>query len=103
MFAIRGGGSRPLRAENARVEPGLTPWGERLAWFAWGRSSRTVTSTFSSGLLLGVAPAVVELTMGPADVTCVPGFGGWPSRRPGSVRVPVVAGFETRVSMKCHR
>jgi hypothetical protein len=65
--------------------------------------TRTVTSTFSSGLLPGVAPAVVELTMGPADVSCVPGFGGWPSRRPGSVRVPVVAGFETRVSMKCHR
>ena len=65
--------------------------------------TRTVNSTFSSGLLLGVAPGVVELTMGPADVTCVPGFGGWPSSRQGSVRVPLVAGFETRVSMKCHR
>jgi hypothetical protein len=66
-------------------------------------SSLVATSTYGDAVFAGVAPGVVELTMGPADVVCVPSFGGWPTSRQGSVRVPVVAGFETVVWMRCHR
>jgi hypothetical protein len=61
------------------------------------------TSTSGGALFVEVTPGVVELTMGPAGVTCVPWYGGWPSSRPNSVRVPVVAGFESQVGMHCHR
>ena len=64
-------------------------------------SSLVATSTYGDAVFAGVAPGVVELTMGPADVVCVPSFGGWPTSRQGSVRVPVVAGFETVVWMRC--
>jgi len=66
-------------------------------------ASRTSTSTYAEIIVAGLAPGVVEVTTGPADVTCVPSFGGWPSNRPGSVRVPIVAGFETRLVMQCHK
>jgi hypothetical protein len=44
----------------------------------------------------------VTLTMGPTSVQCVPNYGGWPSGN-NAVRVPIAAGFETRVSMRCHK
>jgi hypothetical protein len=63
--------------------------------------ARTETSTFSSGLFAAVTPGAVTLTMGPSSIQCVPRYGGWPAG-PNAVRVPVAAGFETRVSMRCH-
>jgi hypothetical protein len=66
-------------------------------------SKLTATSTWSSGVFAGVAPGEVELHFGPDVVTCVPAWGGWPSKQPNAVRVPIVAGFETRVVMQCHR
>src|SRR5260370_3167225 len=61
------------------------------------------TSTFSSGLFAGVQPGEVTLTFGPQSVTCLPVSGGWPSPLPNSVRVAVAAGYEARVTMRCHR
>jgi hypothetical protein len=58
------------------------------------------TSTDSSALFAAVAPGEVTLTMGTTGAACVPNYGGWPSGV-GSVRVPVAAGYETRVSMRC--
>jgi hypothetical protein len=66
-------------------------------------TSLTATSTNGSALIAGVSPGVVELTMGPTDVSCAPSFGGWPSNRPNSVRLPVIAGFATRLAMRCHK
>jgi hypothetical protein len=63
---------------------------------------RTSTSTWSEALFASVAPGEVTLTFGPAGVTCVPLYGGWPSAIPNSVRIPVAAGFETRLGMRCH-
>jgi hypothetical protein len=64
--------------------------------------ARTKTSTWSDALFIGVTPGEVTLTFGPAPVTCMPSYGGWPSATPNSVRIPVAAGFETRVGMGCH-
>jgi hypothetical protein len=64
--------------------------------------SRPETSTYGSGLFAAVTPGEATLTMGPQSVQCVPSYGGWPSG-PNSVRVPIAAGFETRVSMRCHK
>jgi hypothetical protein len=64
---------------------------------------RTATSTWSSALFADVPPGEITLTFGPAAVTCVPSYGGWPSSLPSSVRVPIAAGFETRVVMRCHK
>jgi hypothetical protein len=64
---------------------------------------RTATSTWSSALFADVPPGEVTLTFGPAAVTCVPFYGGWPSSLPNSVRLPIAAGFESRVVMRCHK
>jgi hypothetical protein len=64
---------------------------------------RKATSTWSSGLFARVQPGEVTLTFGPETVSCVPLDGGWPSPRPNSVRIPVVAGYETRIRMRCHK
>ena len=64
--------------------------------------ARASTSTWSSALFTDVTPGEVTLTFGPPSVICVPFHGGWPSG-PNSVRVPIVAGFETRAVMRCHR
>jgi hypothetical protein len=64
---------------------------------------RAATSTWSSGLFAGVKPGEVTLTFGPQSVICVPLYGGWPSATPNSVRLAVAVGFETRVSMACHK
>jgi hypothetical protein len=63
----------------------------------------TATSTFSSALFANVQPGIVELTFGPDSITCVPDGTGWPSNRANSIRLPIVAGLETRVSMRCHK
>jgi hypothetical protein len=63
--------------------------------------TRSETSTYSSGLFAAVAPGEAPLTMGPRSIECVPNYGGWPSGI-NAVRVPVAAGFETRVSLRCH-
>jgi hypothetical protein len=64
--------------------------------------ARTDTSTWSSAAFAGVEPGELTVTFGPASVTCVPAFGAWPSTLPNAVRVPVAAGFETRVFVQCH-
>jgi hypothetical protein len=64
--------------------------------------TRSETSTYSSGLFAAVTPGQVTLTMGPQAIQCVPNYGGWPAGS-NAVRVPVAAGFETRVSMRCHK
>ncbi len=64
--------------------------------------TRTTTSTWSEALFASVTPGEVTLTFGPAPVSCVPLYGGWPSPTPNSVRVPVAAGFESSVAMRCH-
>jgi len=65
--------------------------------------ARTATSTWSRALFAGIAPGEVTLTLGPQPLTCTPLHGGWPSPAPNSVRVPVLAGFETQVALSCHR
>jgi len=64
--------------------------------------SRTATSTWSEALFAGMTPGEVTLTFGPPSVTCTPLHEGWPSAAPNSIRIPVAAGFETRVAMRCH-
>lgn len=63
---------------------------------------RKATSTWSSGMFANVQPGEVELTFGAESITCTPWYGGWPSKQANSVRIPIVAGFETRVTMNCH-
>ena len=43
------------------------------------------------------------MTLGPADVVCIPTTWAWPSDKPNSVKAPVVAGAVTVVSVQCHR
>jgi hypothetical protein len=81
------------------------PPGAAPAYFSPGgevEPTRVETSTYSSGLFAAVTPGEVTLTMGPPSIQCVPNYGGWPSGV-NAVRVPVAAGFETRVSMRCHK
>jgi hypothetical protein len=63
--------------------------------------SRRATSTWSSTLFARLPPGEVRVTVGPEPVACTTYYGGWPSDRPNSIRVPVVAGFETRVTVRC--
>jgi hypothetical protein len=63
---------------------------------------RKATSTWGHGLAVGVAPGEATVTVGPPSLTCVPVAGAWPSSHPNSVRVPIVAGLETRVVVRCH-
>jgi hypothetical protein len=64
---------------------------------------RKATSTWSSGIFGAIAPGEVTLTLGPPSVTCTPLYGGWRSAAPNSIRLVVAAGFETVVTMACHR
>jgi hypothetical protein len=75
----------------------------RARHVAAGATYPDASTGYVFGLLVNVAPGEAEITFGPESVTCVPSYGGWPSKRPNSVRIPVVAGFETRVTMQCHR
>jgi hypothetical protein len=61
------------------------------------------TSTWSSSVFANLTPGVVEVTFGPENVTCTPYAGGWPSPKPNTVRVPILAGLESRVVLQCHR
>jgi hypothetical protein len=64
--------------------------------------SRSKTSTWSEALFAGVPPGEVTVTFGPQSLACVPLDRGWPSPIPNSIRIPVAAGFETRIAMRCH-
>jgi hypothetical protein len=61
------------------------------------------TSTWSSSVFANLTPGVVEVTFGPGPVTCTPYAGGWPSLKPNTVRVPILAGLESRVIVQCHK
>ena len=63
-------------------------------------TKRDRTSSWSAALFTEVAPGEVEIVYG-TSMSCVPGFGGWSSKRTNAVRAPVVSGFETRVAMVC--
>ena len=65
--------------------------------------ARHATSTFATGLFANVAPGIVEVSFDPAGLTCSPAFGGWASTKPNTVRVPVVAGFETDIGQRCNK
>lgn len=63
-------------------------------------TKRDRTSSWSAALFTEVAPGEVEIVYA-TSLSCVPGFGGWHSKRTNAVRAPVVSGFETRVAMVC--
>jgi hypothetical protein len=63
--------------------------------------ARTVASGRSSALFAGLTPGTAVLTVHAPQLTCVPYWGGWPSDVPSAIRVPIIAGFETRVTMVC--
>ncbi len=48
-----------------------------------------------------VAPGTVEISFGPSSLDCTPAFGAWSTGKPNTVRVPVIAGFETEVLQRC--
>jgi Carboxypeptidase regulatory-like domain len=64
-------------------------------------AARTSASRHSSALFANLQPGEVVLTISASPLTCVPAWGGWPSRVPGSIRVPILAGFETVATMLC--
>ena len=64
---------------------------------------RKATSTYSHAIYGNLKPGIIELTVGPPDVTCVPTAFFWPSSHPGAVRAPIVAGLQTRLTLQCHR
>jgi hypothetical protein len=66
-----------------------------------GDTSLHATSTGGTGHFADLEPHEVELTFGPADLICSLSFGGWPSNRTNVIRLPIVAGFETRVGERC--
>jgi hypothetical protein len=63
---------------------------------------RKTTSTFSYALFANLTPGVVELTLGPEALVCTASYGGWPSDKRNTLRAPIVAGFETRITVVCH-
>jgi hypothetical protein len=65
-------------------------------------ANRTETSTWSVAVFANVEQGVAEITVGPRAVTCVPST-GWASQEVNRVRVPIVAGYETHVRMRCSR
>ena len=56
------------------------------------------TSPWGAAHFANVAPGEVDVKTDPA---CTPNFGGWRSTKIDSVRVPIVAGFETHVGFYC--
>jgi hypothetical protein len=67
--------------------------------------SATSTSARGVGFFGSVTPGALTVTFSPAapgaTLSCTSNFGGWPSALPNSVRVPIVAGFDTHVGMAC--
>jgi hypothetical protein len=61
------------------------------------------TSSWGGAALAGLQPGTVEVTLGPADVVCIPTTWAWPSEKASSVKAPVVAGAVTVVNVQCHR
>jgi hypothetical protein len=59
------------------------------------------TSAAGTGHFGGVGPGETEVTFGPSNLVCSATVGGWPSKDPSTVRVPIVAGFETLVGVRC--
>jgi hypothetical protein len=62
---------------------------------------RTTASSRSTALFADLKPGEAVLTIRAPGLVCAPWWGGWPSSAPESIRVPIVAGFETRVTMRC--
>jgi hypothetical protein len=89
-----------------RIQLALTPASGTGPFYSEsdGAPSRTrrFTSRRGSALFANVSPGVVELEVTPPGVTCVPGSAGWAAPRINQVRVPVRAGYETRVTLACH-
>jgi hypothetical protein len=52
---------------------------------------RKATSTFSYALFSNLTPGVVEVMLGPEALVCSPSYGGWPSDKRNTLRVPIVA------------
>jgi hypothetical protein len=65
--------------------------------------SRTSTSTWGAAVFANVTPGIVEILFSPESVSCVPSASGWAGQASNRVRVPVLAGYETHVSLRCHR
>ncbi|HEX4341228.1 MAG TPA: hypothetical protein VH062_35205 [Polyangiaceae bacterium] len=64
--------------------------------------SRRFTSTSGATLFANVAPGIVQVNIAPSGVSCVPGGAGWAAPQVNQVRAPVRAGYETRVTLRCH-
>ena len=68
-----------------------------------GAPDKTLQATSAIGTTHfgGVAPGDLEVSFGPSNLFCSAIVGAWPSEHPGMVRVPVVAGVETIVGVRC--
>jgi hypothetical protein len=59
------------------------------------------TSSYGTGHFAGIEPGELEVVFAPANLLCSSIFGGWPSRNQDSARIPIVAGFETHLGVRC--
>jgi hypothetical protein len=64
--------------------------------------ARKSTSSWSSVVFANTTSGVAEIGLGPAAITCVP-ITGWAAQVVNRVRLPVLAGYETHVRMRCNR
>ena len=70
---------------------------------AMGVADKTLEATSTTGTVhfAGIGPGTIDVDFGPSSVLCSSFVGGWPSPSGNVVEVPVVAGFETLLGVRC--
>lgn len=80
-----------------------TPSGGRTVYLSRDGRPRTdlgTTSESGRAVVIEVPPGVAEIQIGPESALCSP-MSGWAGQGLNRVRVPVLAGHETRVAVRC--
>jgi hypothetical protein len=92
----------PGRTGASSITVSTTSGGRSVYLTRDGRPSPDLAATSQSGhaLVIDVPPGIAEVKIGPDSAVCAP-LSGWAGQALNRIRVPILAGHETRVAVRC--